>query len=910
MNILTSEHDPDIILITESWCNPDITDAMLKVTNYTLETELRKDRTDTHNGIGGGLLVYSKNGIKVKPCEARNPNNFNQYCYFQVLGKKQAETLDLCLIYRSPNSTEENTDNLCKLIQNNPKCNFIGDFNLPDIDWLNKTSGRKGRKLLETTEDNFMEQAINFPTHVRGNTLDLCLTNCPQNILNVTSLGNLGNSDHTIIQIDFSFSANFIKTDEMVRDWGRGDIDGLKNFLDTQDWEAKLRNKTTDEAWSEFTTIVNQGMEDFIPLTKRRRPCDPPWMTRLVKRICNKKQRHWRTYINYRTPENFNRYKKTENEAKKIVRNAKKRYEKKIAFGNNKKKFDSYVKNKTKNRHGIGPLKHNNITVTDDAEMATLLNNFFSSVFTREDTNNVPTMPILPCNSVLNSIRFEVSDVEKKIDNLKLTSSSGPDNISSKLLQTSTKSMATALTIIYNKSISSGCVPKSWREANVTPIFKKGSKGAVENHRPVSLTSIPCRIMESIMRDEIVEHLLNNSLINESQHGFLKNKSCATNLLEFLEAITSEADNGSPIDIIYLDFSKAFDKVPKLRLMEKLAAHSISGKVFNWIKNWLSDRTQRTVLNGKQSDWSDVWSGVPQGSVLGPVLFLIFINDLDFIRHLITVLKKFADDTKLGQKILNDSDRQNLQDCLDMLYDWANKWGMQFNVSKCKILHTGRSNPKHTYTMNNIPLTVVEEEKDIGVIVHNSLKPSRQCSEAARKANAVLGQISRSFHYRDRNVFLKLYKSHVRSHLEFSVTAWSPWSEADKTILENVQKRAVRMISGLSGSYEENLKTLNLQSLEDRRIRYDLIQTYKIINEIDAVKPSTWFNLVGENQTRQTRFTINPINILPGRSRLEIRRNFFSQRVPELWNNLPDVIKNSRTVAIFKRELSKHMKNL
>ena len=200
--------------------------------------------------------------------------------------------------------------------------------------------------------------------------------------------------------------------------------------------------------------------------------------------------------------------------------------------------------------------------------------------------------------------------------------------------------------------------------------------------------------------------------------------------------------------------------------------------------------------------------------------------------------------------------------------------------------------------------------KDIGVIVHNSLKPSRQCSEAARKANAVLGQISRSFHYRDRNVFLKLYKSHVRSHLEFSVTAWSPWSEADKTILENVQKRAVRMISGLSGSYEENLKTLNLQSLEDRRIRYDLIQTYKIINEIDAVKPSTWFNLVGENQTRQTRFTINPINILPGRSRLEIRRNFFSQRVPELWNNLPDVIKNSRTVAIFKRELYKHMKNL
>lgn len=207
-------------------------------------------------------------------------------------------------------------------------------------------------------------------------------------------------------------------------------------------------------------------------------------------------------------------------------------------------------------------------------------------------------------------------------------------------------------------------------------------------------------------------------------------------------------------------------------------------------------------------------------------------------------------------------------------------------------------------------MTVVEEEKDIGVLIHNSLKPSKQCSEAARKANAVLGQISRSFHYRDRNIFIKLYKSHVRSLLEFSVPAWSPWTEADKLILENVQKRAVRMVSGLTGTYKENLKVLNLQTLEDRRERYDLIQTYKIIKELDAVKPSLWFNLAGSNSVRQTRLTNNPINILPGRSRLEIRSNFFSQRVPEKRNNLPDSMKDSRNLALFKRNLTKHMRNL
>ena len=367
--------------------------------------------------------------------------------------------------------------------------------------------------------------------------------------------------------------------------------------------------------------------------------------------------------------------------------------------------------------------------------------------------------------------------------------------------------------MIYRKSLKLGQVPDEWKVANVVPIYKKGSKADPGNYRPVSLTSVCCKMLESILKQDIMDHLTRNRLIRNSQHGFMKNKSCTTNLLEFMEKVTDAADKGKAVDIVYLDFAKAFDKVPTERLLKKVKAHGIGGEVLEWIRQWLKDRRQRVTVNGKLSSWQKVLSGVPQGSVLGPVLFLIFINDLDSAVTERQIIRKFADDTKLGQIIDSEADRAELQGCLDRLCKWARDWGMAFNVAKCHVMHIGRQNPGHTYNMDGVVLEVTREERDIGVTVTNDLKPSRQCQKAAQTAYAVLGQILRAFHFRDRHMFVNLYLQYVRPHLEFAVAAWAPWSQADIACLEKVQAKAVRAVSGLKGhSYEERLSELGLVS--------------------------------------------------------------------------------------------------
>ena len=506
------------------------------------------------------------------------------------------------------------------------------------------------------------------------------------------------------------------------------------------------------------------------------------------------------------------------------------------------------------------------------------------------------------------SIFIESSDIERRLTRLNGSKSHGVDNVHPHVLKNCAHSLKVPLEILFKKSLATGEVPSLWKKANITPLHKSGSKNIMSNYRPVSLTSIVCKIMEGLVKDNIMAHLTKHKLITKNQHGFVKNKNCTTNLLESMDFITHLISQGIPVDIFYADFAKAFDKVPHKKLIAKLKSYGINDETVQWIQAFLADRVQRVVLGNTSSNWTEVTSGVPQGSVLGPLLFVIYINDLT--KQLENMAKLYADDSKLMRKVESEEDKESLQKDIDRISEWSHEFGLPLNLNKCHIMHLGKNNKNYEYdildrsTNTRRMLSATKCEKDLGVMVSSDLKVDQHITKITTTANKMLGLLLNSFSFIDQKSYRTLYCTFVRSQLEFAEPVWSPHMEMHIEKLERIQRRASKHAPGLAKmDYAERLNQLNLTSLEDRRIRGDLITQFKIMNGLEAVN---WTNPPARYGATTRGHHLRYVKELSTNS---IRSNFFFNRIANVWNGLPAEVIRANTVNMFKARLDNWFKS-
>ena len=743
-----NEKKPHIIGITESWCNQSILDSEVAIEGYSM---FRLDK-DTVTGKGGGVILYVDNSMSAVTCHEIQNHNFESSVWC-VIKLERNENLLVGLCYRSPNdSTEENNNKLLDQMKHTAKVHnvthllVIGDFNFSEINW--KDGSIKGgaesppQKFYDVVQDLFLVQHVVKPTRRRGDQkpslLDLVISRDEQMVNEIIHLASLGNSDHDGLFWEYETRSKIqeIDNDTMSFNYPKGDYEKVKAAFKKVNYK-EFEKKNVEEAWNQFKDEFNKAVENHVPLRKKKAK-KPPWLKAGVKKSIKKKHHLFQRYRRTQQYTDYAEYRKQSNLTKKKVRKAQAEHERRImkAFKNKPKAFYGYVRAKQKVKTGVSQLETEEGELTNtDKETANILNNFFKSVFTKEPEGETPTLPRRkPDVEEIQTADFTLEDVVKKLHQLKPDKSPGIDQVHPYVLKECSEEMAVPLHKIFKKSLEEDRIPKDWKIARVSPIFKKGSKNQAGNYRPVSLTSVPCKIMESLLRDVILEHVTKNSLLSEDQHGFSKGKSCMSNLLITLEDVTESLDEGFGVDIIYLDYSKAFDTVPHKRLISKLEAYGITGNISKWIQNFLTGRKQQVSVRKELSDWADVLSGVPQGSVLGPILFVLYVNDLPDIVS--SKVKLFADDTKLYNRVQKGSPEGSdaIQNDLKNLEVWSDTWLLRFNAGKCKSMHLGSDNPETTYVLGGEEIATAKEEKDLGVYLTDDCKPSLQCTKAAMKA--------------------------------------------------------------------------------------------------------------------------------------------------------------------------------
>ena len=606
------------------------------------------------------------------------------------------------------------------------------------------------------------------------------------------------------------------------------------------------------------------------------------------------------------------KYKQISKQYKESVAEYIAKKEKKIQNTGNKKLFYSHINRKIRNRSILPPLHNSsNEIIIDPVQKANLLNNHFTSIFTVDSDPNLPFLP--PFTNAfpgMSDIVISPKDVISAIQNLKPSVSHTPDNIPALYLKENCYSLAQPLSDLFNISLSLGQVPSIWKLAIVIPIHKKGQTNKVINFRPISLTSVLCRLMEAIIHKHILSHLINNNLLSNFQHGFLPKRSTLTQQLCFLNHLTSTANNHNPTYVAYIDFSKAFDTISHSKLLHVLNHYKLNHKIINWISDLLHQRKQQTLVEDRLSDISIVTSGVPQGSVLGPLAFALYLESL--LIKLSTYCKScsiyaYADDLKI-----TSSDQKDLQNALNIVHQWSTEWNLKIQPTKSEYISFYNKTGPQThpdFNINNTSIPHNSSVKDLGIILNSNFKWSSHIQQTLSKTTGLAFTLLKSFQTSNPSLYTNLYKTYVRPIIEYNSSTWNPTLLTELRTLEKIQRKFTRhLCRKLNISYTDyshRLQILNLESLEERRIKTDLTILYKILNDIIEIDFKDHFQFSSITKQYNLRGHTQKL-LMPKFSKSFSRNNFFTNRIIPIWNKLPQEIVNSQNLFEFKHHLKSY----
>ena len=486
----------------------------------------------------------------------------------------------------------------------------------------------------------------------------------------------------------------------------------------------------------------------------------------------------------------------------------------------------------------IPPLLVNGTFVTDFGKKAGVFNIFFTNQCSIIDNGSVLPEISYKTNKQLLNVKISSQDLCKIIKNLNPNKAHGHVNISIKMIQLCGDSIIPPLKTIFESSIKSSHFPDSWKKGSIIPIHKKESRNLIKNYRPISLLPIFGKIFEKVIYNNLFQYLEVNKFLSENQSGFRSGDSCTSQLIAITHEIYKAFDGNPSLETrgVFLDMSKDFDKVWHDGLLYKWKCLGVKGSFYNILKNYLQNRKQKVVLNGQCSSWLDINAGVPQGSVLGALLFLIYINDLP--QNLVSVSKLFADDTSIFSTVFDSNkSSEDLNRDLSTLNNWAFQWKMAFNPDPNKqateVIFSRKRKPVNHPALyfNGTPVATAPFQKHLGLFLDETLTIGHHLNEKISRANKGIGLIKRLYSYLPRKALLNIYKSFIRPHLDYGDVIYDqPHNDTLCRMIESVQYNAALAITGaIKGSSREWLyQELGLESLSDRRWYRRLVYFFNI----------------------------------------------------------------------------------